>query len=571
MNMRSPIAFCAVLASAVLLFCSGCDEHAVLGVRIVSGPTHVALGDTATFVARLCYSGFFSSPTSRIRMEWGDSMTTTSGPVTTADSVLFKHAWRRSGTYEVMAVALASPQPRSHPWTVHVSSAYDPVIDSARLCYLWRPTELIAYAHDPAGESLRLALAWSDGCTETTGFRSSPCRLSAAHRFASTGQVSVVFEVLNRAGWASAPDTLSGTSGSAGEVLSYWLGAFDGSPAVVAGVVYIIAPNDLVGLREGSLVYNYPGRFAGHLSFSGLVNHVYVGTEDGYLRAFTPELIPAWEYPRRESITGWQWGPAAAKGNALYVPCSNDSIYCLIDNGTSVIRGAAFGAVQVDAVVLDSAGSVYFGDGEGGLLKLTAGLNLVWRVPLQSAGTIYPPVVGADGTIYCTSSTNHVYAVTADGSTKWDVVLAGTCNRPVVGLDGLFAGTTVGVLHKLDLSSGATLWQSPLGSGSLNAAPILVTGGHAYVQTDDDRLYCVNLSTGDSVWVCNASAYLPSYRPMPLGSGLSSPTVDASGKVCLVGSEVLYRINAYSPLDASAPWPKWQHDLHNSGYVGGGK
>jgi hypothetical protein len=26
-----------------------------------------------------------------------------------------------------------------------------------------------------------------------------------------------------------------------------------------------------------------------------------------------------------------------------------------------------------------------------------------------------------------------------------------------------------------------------------------------------------------------------------------------------------------SPLDSLSPWPKWQHDLYNTGYVGGGR
>jgi outer membrane protein assembly factor BamB len=101
-----------------------------------------------------------------------------------------------------------------------------------------------------------------------------------------------------------------------------------------------------------------------------------------------------------------------------------------------------------------------------------------------------------------------------------------------------------------------------------------VTGGYAYVQTEDDRIYCVSQSTGDSVWVCNTTEYLP-HQPRIAArrfvDGVSSPAVDANGRVYMVGSEVLFRLSTYAPLDASSPWPKWQHDLHNTGYVGGGK
>jgi len=67
----------------------------------------------ATFVVKLTYDGFFYSPTSRIRMEWGDTLTEISDPVAAGDSVLFKHAWLKSGTYQVTAVALAYPS-RDH-------------------------------------------------------------------------------------------------------------------------------------------------------------------------------------------------------------------------------------------------------------------------------------------------------------------------------------------------------------------------------------------------------------------------------------------------------------------------
>jgi outer membrane protein assembly factor BamB len=577
--MKLGLACVAALAAAVSLTVVGCDEHSYLIVSIVSGPDHVVPGEPATFTVTSRANAW--SPTFQYEMHWGDTVTLTPKGHSAGDTDRMTHVWREPGTYQVWATAqllkhqeysyLVDASPRR---TVIVSSEYDPVIDSAMLHFLWRPTELAVWAHDPAGESLRLCLEWSDGYRETTAFAASPCQLRALRSYTGSGQCSVVFKALNKSGAVSAPETLAGTCNTNGQVVNFWRGTFDGSPAVVGVVVYIIAPNDLLGLRESSLAYNWPGQFAGHMSFSGQVNHLYVETEDGYLRAFTPGLIPVWWYPPRESVPGLQCGPAAVKGNTFYVPCSNDSIYCLIDSGTSATRGAAFSAAQVDAVVLDSAGNVYFGDGEGGLLKLTAGLNLVWRVQLQPEGVIYAPVIGASGTIYCTSALNYIYAVSAaDGSVKWTAALAGTCYRPVVGSDGLFAGTTAGIFYKLDLGSGATLWQSPLGNRPLNPAPILVTGGSAYVQTDDDRLYCVNLLNGDSVWVCNAFEYLPPQPHIPrrFSGDVLSPTVDTTGWIYMVGSRAFYRLRAYAPLDASAPWPKWQHDLYNTGYVGGGR
>jgi outer membrane protein assembly factor BamB len=572
--VRSRFATGCLLATTVLLFCIECDEHATIGVRIASGPTHVALGEPASFVVKLTYSSFFYKPTSRIRMEWGDKTTETSGPVTAGDSVLFKHAWQKSGNYQVTAVALADQQPRSSAWALRVSSLSDPVVDSAQFNYLWRPIELVVYAHDPEGDSLRLFLSWSDGHEETTGLVAGPGRLGAGHRFAGSGPCSVVFEVSDKSGGLTAPETLAGVCSTSGEVTWYRRGTFAGSPAVADSVVYITGSEYLYGFRQAGSDYFWPASFTGDLAFSSQTSRLYAGMQDGHLRALTHDLVPVWRYPADETITSRRWGPVAVKGNSLYVPCSDDSIYCLTDNDTSATRVAAFGAVQVEAVVLDSAGNVYFGDGEGGLSKLTAGLDLAWRVQLQADGTIYPPVIGTNGTIHCASSTNHHYAVSVDGSVQWDVTLAGTCRRPVVGTDGLFAGTDAGTLYKLDLGSGAMLWQSRIGPRPLDAAPILVTGGYAYVQTEEDRLYCVSQSTGDSVWVCNTSKYLPSQPQAPAPrfvDGVSSPAVDANGRVYVVGSEALFKLSTYEPLDAASPWPKWQHDAYNTGYVEGGR
>ena len=565
----------AAFIAASLLSLQGCDEHSYVSVWIVSGPDHVAPGEAATFVVTSKSTNW--SPSFRYKMHWGDTAVVDTQTYSPGDTAHMVHTWSSPGRYAVWATAHLTESDSqissSAARTVIVSSDADPVIDSARFRYLWRPTELVVFAHDPAGESLKLAVAWGDAKADTTGYRASPGSSRAIHSYADYGHKDVVFRVLSRSGAASAPETLSAYVTTIGGVVKYWLGSFDGSPAADSDVVYIIAPDYLFGLREVGSEYVWAGSFAGHLCYSGQTGHLYAGMQDGHLRALTRELVPAWRYPSDESITSRRWGPVAVRGSMLYVPCSNDSIYCLADDDTSATRRAAFSAAEVDAVVLDSDGNVYFGDGQGCLFKLTSGLELVRKVQLQSDGVIYAPVIGADGIVYCASSTNHVYSVAADGSVRWDVTLAGTCLRPVIGLDGLFAGTSTGILYKLDLSSGATLWQSQLGDGPLSPAPVLVTEGSAYVQTDDDRLYCINESSGDSVWVCNASDFLPSlpHTLRPSSTDVLSPTVDANGRIYLVGSGALYQLSSYARLDAGAPWPKWQHDLHNTGYVGGGR
>ena len=47
-----------------------------------------------------------------------------------------------------------------------------------------------------------------------------------------------------------------------------------------------------------------------------------------------------------------------------------------------------------------------------------------------------------------------------------------------------------------------------------------------------------------------------------------SPTVTSNGSVIVVGEHAMYCVSGYKDgtLDTDAPWPKWQHDLHNTGH-----
>jgi outer membrane protein assembly factor BamB len=579
--MKASIGFGAVFAATMATLFVGCDEYGYhqrersLTVMVVSGTSHVAPGDTGYFV--ITSRAANCDPSFRYLMHWGDSTTSTANPHVAGDTYQMHHVWEEPGHYVVFADAKINAETSSiliHPsasWIVNVSSASDPLIDSVQFNYQWRPVELVVYASGTTGEDLRLAVQWGDSLSDTTGFQPGPCRLAARHRYADAGPVRVVFRVLRKSGAGSAPDTLEGEVSATGEVAWFRPGIYAGSPVVAGGITYIVGSDGLYGLSDTATPYFYPGLFSGQPSVSSQTLHGYVGSEDGRLHAFSQELTPVWEYPPRESVTGWKWGPAAVNGNELYIPCSNDSIYCLRDEGDSVVRVATFAAGSADAVVIDATGNVYFGSDSGYLYKLTAGLDFIWHSRVQSQGRIFGPVIGAGGTIYCSSDSRRLYAVNAgDGSIIWQQTLADVCELPVLGSDGVYAATASGLLYKLDLATGQTIWQTQLGVEGLLAAPVVATAGYVYVQAGGDRLYCLEKTTGDSVWVCNAVDYLPPGRRMHPSGDVSNPCIDAGGRVSFIGGGAFYVLNTQSELDFTAPWPKWQHDLYNTGFVGGG-
>jgi outer membrane protein assembly factor BamB len=449
-------------------------------------------------------------------MYWGDTSTTTVKSHVAGDTDRMRRVWENSGTYDVWATALL-PQGSGYIQvnsparkTVTVSSANDPVIDSAWFHSNWRPVELIADAHDPAGESLRLAVAWGDGQSETTGFLASPCRLNATHRYAIPGDVKVVFRTLAKTGATSAPDTLSGMVSTHGEVSSFYLGDYSGSPVIASDgseeVVYLVGSDGFYGLRPGGAKYISLGAFIGHPSYSVQTAHVYIGSDEGRLYAFTPTLGLAWRYPDSagESLPGAAWGAVAVSGSALYVPCANESIYCLVDHGASVSRGAVFDAqaALVDAPVIDAGGNVYFGTDSGYLYKLTSGLFFLWRARLQAGGVIHGPVLDADGTVYCSSDSNRLFAVNpADGSVKWTAALDGEGPRPAVGSDGVYVGTSTGHFYRLDKTTGAIAWEKQFDAADFASCPILTTSNSVCAVTTSDVLYSLYRQDGSTSWV----------------------------------------------------------------------
>ncbi len=114
------------------------------------------------------------------------------------------------------------------------------------------------------------------------------------------------------------------------------------------------------------------------------------------------------------------------------------------------------------------------------------------------------PAVAPDGTVYFGGGTPdfHVYAVDADGRSKWRYRAPGTLNNasPAVGADGtVFFGTSDGTVTALK-PDGTRLWARALGAGSVSVSPALGADGTVYLHGTDGFLYALNPATGDTFW-----------------------------------------------------------------------
>jgi outer membrane protein assembly factor BamB len=273
-------------------------------------------------------------------------------------------------------------------------------------------------------------------------------------------------------------------------------------------------------------------------------------------------------------VGGAAWGTPAVNGSRVYVPRADDSLYVLLDFGLNfgVEAVAAVPGGVSDAPVVNAAGNVCFGTGDGWLFLMSATLDsTLWSIQLEAGSRVSAPAIGPDGTIYAGTGAGRVFAIrAADGDTLWTAVLHGSSARPVVGAGAVFVPTAGGWLHALDPGSGAELWQwqSDLGR-ALVAAPILTSGGYIYCQDTTDVVYCLRQSDRTRVWSCDCRSFLPQGGNHGSEWTRPSPAITSAGDVIVPGYDALFSLPGLrgEVLGASA-WPKWQHDPYNSGKAG---
>jgi outer membrane protein assembly factor BamB len=605
--MKSRSVVFGVLAAALLLSTgAGCG-------RKLYPPEFLSLPDTAYAnvhaLCRLVATGQ-SYDSARYIVDWGDGLDTTDASFRPADTAYVGHMWMDTGQYEVRTRTLtAGARHRLSAWsapeTVQVVPSlieHAPVIDSVDggppVGVRNVETFFTVYAHDPDGDAVRVKFDWGDSDT-TTGYFSSPCSITVGHVFTQIGTAMVIITAQDTWGATSFPETVLVSVGYAGGVIWFrsgrcWTSALvasDGSEECVYCSVEEY-PGDAPLFRAidaaGHVKHTFEGTAAliDEPACCAATGHIIVGGDGGEFYALGMDLSGAWDWMQ----TWWRrWGPMAINGARIYLKTDYDSIYYFIDSISSGARVAAFdpSGYVTDAPVVDAQGNVYFDTDSGYLYKMGPELDTVfWRTRLLANGEIHSPVIGGDGTVYCASESSRLYAIDpTTGIPSWTVTLDGDVFRPALGQAAIFVGTSFGKAYSINPTTGAINWQktlkTPYGPDEqFSTTPIVTANGYVYFQSENDVLYCLNQADGTVIWYCDCPLYLPrsggnSHRPRrtQLTDYLPNPTILSNGNIIVPGAEALYCVAGYPerPLDPFAPWPKWQHDLYNTGYVGGGK
>jgi len=313
---------------------------------------------------------------------------------------------------------------------------------------------------------------------------------------------------------------------------------------------------------------------------------IYIGSNDWYLYALNPDGSLKWEYPTEGEVSS---SPAVGADGTIYV--GNDSGYVHALNSSGALKWKYQTGGQISSSpALGADGTVYFGvflfSWDNYLYALGSQGALKWKYQTgDKVGS--SPAVGADGTIYVGSNDYNLYALNPDGSLKWKYLTGGEVySSPAIGTNGIiYLGPGNGYLYALN-PDGSLKWRYQSGSGY--SSPVIGLDGtiiySSYIINPDgtrkgslysSSSYSSPAIGADSTIYVGSGTYLYAMTPRgsqkwrcpTKGAVISSPAIGADGTI-YIGSDDTYIYGILSGTYwglAASTWPKFHHDLGNSG------
>jgi outer membrane protein assembly factor BamB len=561
------------------------------------GPDYTWTGIPTTYTV----SAHIDRGTIRFVTDWGDGKDTTDASYASGETATITHVWTAPGTMPVKVMAINSAAPEkaslwSWPESVDVILDSIPVIDTVEVPSIaMRGVEVhfTVRASDPDGDSINVHIDWGDGKDTTSERHGAPyySGFYPSHTFTKVETAKVVVAAQDSKGVTSLPETALVRVDTIGGVIWSYTGLRTSPLVVNDGVedgVYFMpwasgdpgGPPFLALAKDGSCKYTATGGSSPYASAAYCAATQHIVGWGGSLWALDRQLHVAWRCETPESSG---WGDPAVSGDRIYLGNDNETLYCFIDSVDHGVRAAAFatqGAVD-GAPVIDAQGDVFLVTDSGYMYKVGPGFDTVfWRTRPVEGGRIRSSIVGGDGTIYCATDWSRLYAIDpSTGTSLWTVTFEGQPARLALGRTAIFFGTEDGRVYSVNPATGTPNWCKTLSPGyKFITAPVVAADGCVYFQNDRDILYRVNQADGTVIWECDCSCsgwgeFTYPGKWMPVTVHAPNSTILSNGNIIVAGSHATYCVagTPAGPLDPLAPWPKWQHDLYNTGYVGGGR
>jgi len=296
-----------------------------------------------------------------------------------------------------------------------------------------------------------------------------------------------------------------------------------------------------------------------------------VTTQLGTIFAINPNGTEKWEFLVNKSgfsnISGLSGivnsSPAVASDGTIYIGTEGDVTF---DRSDFCDNLSTYPASDVDPS-FPVNGHLYAINPDGTL-----------KQDFKTLGAVdSSPAIGGDGTVYVgskrtlklfygqdhsmlmdenPSTMGFVYAINQNGTIKWFVDLFGDVDSsPAIGSDGIiYIGADNFHVYALNPANGATKWVEPT-RDEVKSSPAIASDGTIYIGSNDGSLYAFNPDgTLKKRYIIG-------------GTVNSSPSIGADGTVYFAtggGDDKVYAIIGSSIL-ADTPWPKFRHDLKNTG------
>lgn len=286
---------------------------------------------------------------------------------------------------------------------------------------------------------------------------------------------------------------------------------------------------------------------------------VYLGSTNGTLYALNPDGTVKWTFAEPEALIAAS--PAIGPDGTIYIGSMGDNVffYAVNPDGTKKWEFDAGSSVFSSAAVAADA-TTYFGSADGVLTALLPDGSVRWQSNAAAGSAINSsPAIETDGTIYFVSMDETLHAVNPDGSLKWSNSVGpgenGSLSSPAIATDGtVYLGDAQRSLHAVN-SDGTLRWTLDVGDEA-QSSPAIDANGVVYVGSDG---------------LHSVEAGGTSPLDLPVGEVFSSPVIATDGTIYIASEGgVLYAFSslggAVGPM--SSAWPKFRHDLRNTGYVG---
>jgi outer membrane protein assembly factor BamB len=604
----------------VLLTCL-CVERVPTVPELVQAPGTGYLRTTSEF--RLTAS-WARGESLKCIVSWGDQSSEASESFAQGETISMFHEWEKRGLYWVRAMALASSDAGlSSEWSefqgIEILSAVSFPYPLVGVVYPISGTEVTFWVTAVGGcesDSFSFQIDFGDGPGDWTGHVASRETAYVVHSFdASIRTVTLQCRVRDNHGTVGSFKRYERDLHRPGAMLWWWVTAdWDSAPAVTTPVLatdgglelaYVGSDDEVCSIygidvstgeekEDGhSILPDEAYEWISHPAFNTSTRHIIIAKEEGEVYAFKPTLSYEWHWPGRNNeldVTDTEWGNPCLSDSGIYIANidtiirGRDTIprvtkfYKLYDGPNRPVDPAfvVLGAQRVlGAPVMDRYGDLLFVTDSGYLYKLDTGLDIRWRRQLGSAGQMYGPVIGLAGSVICGDADGKVYAVNPDDGLKlWTAVLHPVGEMSiVVGRSAVYVAAENGHVYALDRGSGSLIWDRTVSvPASFLTYPVLTRNGYIFLQDDKDVLYCMSQSDGEKLWDLDCRSYYSPFRDGYWGlcTPNPSPSVTSTGNILVVGEFALYCVSGYEGdgLDTDAPWPKWQHDLHNTGRAG---